>query len=60
MRPHLGQSQRQLTDGLSQELCVHRERFVAPPLQPTSGDHIKHGRALVVGGAVVPEWVHLC
>lgn len=58
MRPHLGQSQRQLTDGLSQELCVHRERFVL--LQLTSGDLIKHGRALVVGGAVVPEWVHLC
>ncbi len=59
MRQHLGQSQRQLTDGISQELCVCRDRCVASPLEQTSGDLEKHGRALVMGRAVVPKGINL-
>lgn len=57
---HLGQSQRQLTDGISHELCVQWGWCVDPPPQQTPGDLIKRGCALVVGGAVVPKRVHFC
>lgn len=56
---HLGQSQRQPTDGLSQKLRIREDSFLLSPLQLTSGDLMKYGCALVVRRAVVSKWVHL-
>lgn len=54
---HLGQGQRQLTDGLVQPRVRRRGR-AAPPLQPLPGHLVENGRALVVGRAVVSEGIH--